>query len=96
MYNDGVKFEWDERKNRANIAKHHIDFHDAVEVFRDRDALHVFDAKHSTETEARYHAIGKIGENVATVTYTIRGERIRIISAGYYRKERSIYEKREK
>ena len=59
----------------------------------------MFDAKHSTETEARYHAIGKIGkigENVATVTCTIRGERIRIISAGYYRKERSIYEKREK
>lgn len=28
-----MKFEWDERKNRANIKKHGIDFADAWEVF---------------------------------------------------------------
>ena len=28
-----VGFEWDPRKNRANIHKHGIDFEDAIEVF---------------------------------------------------------------
>ena len=95
MYYESVRFEWDENKNRTNIAKHHIDFRDATEVFNDSGALHAPDEKHSTKTEMRYHAIGKIGENVATVTYTIRDDTIRIISAGYYRKERSIYEKHQ-
>lgn len=29
-----VKFEWDERKNIANIRKHGFDFQDAWEVFQ--------------------------------------------------------------
>jgi uncharacterized DUF497 family protein len=28
-----MDFEWDEAKNRANIAKHGIDFDEAVQVF---------------------------------------------------------------
>jgi uncharacterized protein len=29
-----MEFEWDERKNQANIIKHELDFADAVKVFR--------------------------------------------------------------
>jgi uncharacterized protein len=29
-----MEFEWDERKNQANITKHELDFADAVKVFR--------------------------------------------------------------
>jgi hypothetical protein len=29
-----VKFEWDARKNEANIRKHGFDFHDTWEVFQ--------------------------------------------------------------
>ena len=29
----GVKFEWDENKNIANISKHSIDFNDVPELF---------------------------------------------------------------
>ena len=32
-YNTGMKFEWDEQKNNANIHKRGIDFIDAIEVF---------------------------------------------------------------
>jgi uncharacterized protein len=28
-----VEFEWDAAKNRANIAKHGINFEDAIEIF---------------------------------------------------------------
>jgi uncharacterized DUF497 family protein len=50
-----VTFEWDSRKENANLKKHGVDF-----------------------TEARY---------------AHRGERIRIIGAGYWRKGKRIYEK---
>ena len=34
-----MRYEWDKAKNRANIAKHGIDFADAVAVFEDNLAL---------------------------------------------------------
>ena len=54
---------------------------------------YVIDELHSTEAEMRHFCIGKIGDKVATVTFTIRDKKIRIISAGFYRKGRRVYEK---
>lgn len=34
-------FEWDEEKNRANRAKHGVDFHDVRAVFSDSYALEI-------------------------------------------------------
>jgi uncharacterized DUF497 family protein len=34
-----VAYEWDAAKNRANLAKHGVDFADAVAVFEDDLAL---------------------------------------------------------
>jgi uncharacterized DUF497 family protein len=38
-----VGFEWDERKARANLRKHGIDFADAATVFQDDRAMTVAD-----------------------------------------------------
>ena len=91
-----MKFEWDEAKNRANIAKHNLSFHEAAKAFRDKNAIYAPDKLHSTKNEERLFCIGKIAGDVATVVFTVRKDKIRIISAGYYRKERSRYEKRNK
>ena len=62
-----MKFEWDEKKNKANIKKHKIDFEKASRVFYDDDRLEIWDKKHS-ESEDRYITIGLIEEIVSVVT----------------------------
>ncbi len=87
-----VVFEWDERKARANMRKHEVDFADAATVFEDAQAVTVADDE---PEEERYVTIGidALGR-MLVVIYTIRGERIRIISARpATRNERAAYEK---
>jgi uncharacterized DUF497 family protein len=47
-----MRYEWDKAKNRSNIAKHGIDFADAVAVFEDPLALTRPDD--ASRDEARY------------------------------------------
>ena len=88
-----VEFEWDERKARANLRRHKVDFADAVRVFEDDRALTVTD---EASDEERYATIGldALGR-VLVVIYTVRrGERIRMISARRAtQREREEYEK---
>ncbi len=74
-----MEFEWDESKARANLRKHGVDFADAATMFDDNRAVTVAD---DDLEEERYVTIGMdaLGR-VLVVAYTIRGERIRIISA---------------
>ncbi len=86
-------FEWDEEKEKNNIAKHGIDFETAARVFADENRLELYDAEHSDE-EDRYIAIGMIGEvmYIVTVVFTDRNEAIRLISARKATKqERKLY-----
>lgn len=53
-----MRFEWDERKNQKNIAKHGIDFRQAIYVFSDPFALSIPDDEHS-EDEERWVLLGK-------------------------------------
>jgi uncharacterized DUF497 family protein len=81
----GVSFEWDPRKNQANIRKHKISFETASLVFYDPDIYYRSDEEHS-DLEQRDIAIGVAGNSrVLFVVNTIRGaeqqEIIRIISA---------------
>jgi len=78
-------FEWDEEKNDLNIVKHGIDFHFASEVFKSDDLQFEKDHKHS-QNEERFFAIGTLNGKKITVRFTMRGESIRIIGAGYWRK----------
>ncbi len=73
------EFEWDEEKNEQNIRDHGIDFNDAKEIF-DGPTIESLDADHSVE-EDRYTAYGMATDRVLRVTYTMRGEVYRLISA---------------
>ena len=86
-------FEWDEKKNLANQAKHRIDFYKAQQAFSDPRRIIVADALHSTPQEERFFCIGRIGEDIVTVRFTWRCGIIRIFGAGYWREGKSRYEK---
>ena len=88
-------FEWDEDKNRENLQKHGIDFETAQFAFIDPDRLIAKDTTHSVN-EKRYYVFGKVKGGILTVRFTYRGNRIRIIGAGYWRKGKKIYEKQNK
>lgn len=88
-----VQFEWDEQKNQENIRRHYISFKEAQNAFKDPHRVIALDKKHSTKTEKRYFCYGQIQGQVCTIRFTYRNKNIRIIGAGYWRKERKIYEK---
>lgn len=50
-------FEWDPNKAKNNISKHQISFEDATSVFQDKNAISIFDEKHSSN-EDRWITIG--------------------------------------
>ena len=86
-------FTWDENKNQSNIEKHGVDFETAKNVFYDPNRLTLLDENHSME-ENRYFCIGKVSDGILTVRFIVRGETIRIIGAGYWRKGKKRYEER--
>jgi uncharacterized DUF497 family protein len=86
-----VPFQWDPRKSGANQRKHKIAFGDAVGVFEDPRAITIDD---SHPTEERYVTIGlDLLGRVLVVSWTPRGDRIRLISARRStQRERVAYE----
>jgi uncharacterized DUF497 family protein len=87
-----VVFEWDNRKNEINIAKHGISFFTAQLAFLDTNRIIAEDVEHS-RSEKRYYCFGKVDGAVITVRFIYKGQTIRIFGAGYWRKGRKIYEK---
>ena len=53
----------------------------------------ILDDEAHSENEPRYFLIGFDGVGVLTVRFTLRGECIRIIGAGYWRKGKNLYER---
>lgn len=80
-----TNIEFDERKRLANIEKHGIDFKQAIAAFRDPSGFEYRSDRDNTEQ--RCVLIGKAGETILAVVFTIRGEAIRIISARKARKK---------
>ena len=74
-----MDFEWDTAKEQANRKKHGIDFRTAAKVFLDPSVIE-FDDLGATG-EPRFNAIGLVDGRMLFVTYTVRGDVIRIISA---------------
>lgn len=68
-----VQFEWDERKQLANVAKHGIDFYDAILIF-DNVVLEAVDDSEDYGEE-RIKAYGMVETVVLRVIYTLRGRR---------------------
>ncbi len=72
-------FEWDERKNQRNIAKHGIDFADVKQMF-DLPLLVQLD-QGKNHAQARWTATGWLRTCLCVVVFSEPGEdRIRVIS----------------
>ena len=85
------EFEWDDRKAAQNRAVHSVTFDMARAVFRDPFALDWLDER-VDYGEPGYVAIGMAEGRLLYVAYTMRGDRIRIISArGAEPEERRAY-----
>jgi uncharacterized DUF497 family protein len=84
-------FEWDNRKDRANRAKHGVSFALAQAAFFDPRRVIAEDLDHGAG-EPRYFCLGMVPDGILTVRFTYRGRRIRIFGAGYWRKGKRIYE----
>ena len=86
------RFEWDDSKAAENLARHGLSFPEATAVFLDPRRIVAVDEAHS-DVEPRNFCIGALADgSVATVRFTLRGERIRMIGAGRWRKGRKLYE----
>jgi len=89
----GIAFEWDRKKDSANRRKHDAGFTEATTVFDDPLSITIPDPDHASDEES-FVIIGLSSQrNPLVVVHTIRGERIRLISARLATKhERRNYE----
>ena len=84
-------FEWDDGKARLNLANHKNDFEDGKLVFQDPGFVDDDDDT-MDYSEDRYRAVGMVNGRLIAVFYTMRENRIRIISARFAtRKECNEY-----
>jgi uncharacterized DUF497 family protein len=74
------EFEWRPQKAVTNLRDHGVSFEQASKAFRDPFAIELLDAREAYGEE-RVNLIGMCDGTLLHVTYTERGERIRIISA---------------
>ena len=75
-----MDFEWDPAKADANLCKHGITFDFASRVFSDPNRIEQT-AEADYDGEIREQVIGRGQEFVLYVVYTMRLEKVRIISA---------------
>lgn len=74
------RYEWDEEKAAANVAKHGVRFADACDVFRDPFAIEFADDRFDYG-EDRFTIIGMAKGRLVFVAYTMRMDVVRMISA---------------
>src|SRR5689334_24917378 len=89
-----MRFEWDSKKEQANVRKHGVSFALARQLLEsDADYLEIFDEVHSVD-EDRFIAIGPIEKGIILVVWTERVEGVvRIISARWAtRSEVQLYQ----
>ena len=75
-----MEFDWDETKSDACLNEREFDFTFEVQCFLDPHRLISRDSRFDYG-EDRFQLLGKIDKRVFFVTYTLRAEVIRIISA---------------
>jgi len=86
-------FDWDENNREKNWSKHGVLASEREEIFFNLPLLLQPDPSHS-QKEPRYYVLGhtNLGRRLF-IAFTIRGDKIRLISArDMNKKERSIYE----
>jgi|SRR3990172_5825612 len=90
----GIKgFEWDQGNSRKNESKHGVTDRESEEIFFNEPLVIVRSSKGGAES--RYAALGKTyGSRLLAVVFTLRANKIRVISARpMSRGERKLYEK---
>ena len=88
-----LEFEWDEGNNDKNRQKHQVTNKEIEGVFVNKPLMVYEDLIHS-QLEKRYYGLGKTdNDKKLFVSFTIRVNKIRVISARpMSRRERKIYE----
>lgn len=90
---DETRFEWDPDKDLANRKKHGVPFHRAQYAFADPRRVIAKDLTHS-QSEDRFYCFGEVDGGILTVRFVYRASVIRIIGAGYWRKGKAVYERK--
>jgi hypothetical protein len=86
-------FEWDQAKDLINQEKHAVSFALAQIAFLDHNRIVLEDLDHSVN-EKRFYCLGRVSNGILTVRFTYRNNKIRIIGAGFWRKGKQIYERK--
>ena len=85
-------FDWDEG-NWPKCGKHGVSQSEIERLFLEGHAIVAPDWKHSTPSESRYIAAGRVDDRALFVVFAVQGALIRPISARYmHAKEASNYE----
>ena len=94
MLSEATGFDWDEGNLLKNWEKHEVSHLEAEQVFFNEPLIVIENSKHSLE-ESRWYVLGRTnGSRKLMIVFTIRGDKIRVISSrDMSRKERNIYEK---
>lgn len=94
IYMNELAFDWDQWNIQKNEIKHSISALEAETTFYDKKLIIFNDIKHSTKKERRWICYGKSSyHNMLMIAFTIRKNKIRIITARKVsKKEREIYE----
>jgi uncharacterized DUF497 family protein len=88
-----MKYEWDEAKNRKNIAKHGFSFEDAEQVFS--GPCLTFEDDRLDYGEERLITLGLLAGRLVVIAHSPRDEGTRIISMRKgNRREQKIYKER--
>jgi hypothetical protein len=85
-------FEWDKGNSDKNRIRHHVTQGECEQVFFNEPIVVSSDIKHS-QAEGRWYVLGKTdGERLLFIVFTIRKNKVRVISArDVNKKEREIY-----
>jgi uncharacterized DUF497 family protein len=97
-FDDVAGFDWDEGNIRKNWEKHRVSVLECEHIFFNRPLVVRGDEPHS-EREPRYYALGKTDSGrLLFLVFTIRGDKIRVISARDMNKKerRKYYEETQK
>lgn len=90
-----AKFEWDKGNQEKNQKEYDVSITEAEEVFFDDNKQEYPDPTHSEKAVRKIMVGSTKGGRLLFVVYTIRNQRVRIISARDLnkRKEEDLYEK---
>ena len=91
-----ITFLWDSGNDKKNLVKHGVTDEECEQVFFDPLRYIINDRLHSDDKEDRYIILGHTNrQKILFIAFTIRSNKIRIISArGVNKKERKWYEEK--